>query len=114
MNGDDKSAIMGYSDDDTRTQLLQAAAAVPKQSTNNDKQNKKKRRTQSLPPPKRDSNAQVAQEKQDIMLTRMEERLQSLIEEGQAALTSKVELYELDEKEVAMRKAFAQRKKNSV
>ena len=99
-------------DDDTKTQLLQAA--IPKQSTNNDKQNKKKRRTQSLPPPKRDSNAQVAQEKQDIMLTRMEERLQSLIEEGQAALTSKVELYELDEKEVAMRKAFAQRKKNSV
>ena len=51
--------------------------------------------------------------KQDEMLSRMEERLQSLIEEGQAALTSKVELYELDENEIAMRKAFASRKKHS-
>ncbi|KAI9499625.1 hypothetical protein BDB00DRAFT_866488 [Zychaea mexicana] len=74
----------------------------------------KKRRTQSLPPPKTNPGAQAAQEKQDEMFARMEERLQSLIEEGQAALTSKVELYELDEKEIAMRRAFAARKKHSV
>ncbi|KAI7859076.1 hypothetical protein BDC45DRAFT_564562 [Circinella umbellata] len=113
INEDDKSDT-SMNDDPTTQLLQQVVTTLPKQSSNNDKQNKKKRRTQSLPPPKRDSNAQAAQEKQDIMLTRMEERLQSLIEEGQAALTSKVELYELDEKEVAMRKAFAQRKKNSV
>ncbi|KAI9275636.1 hypothetical protein BDA99DRAFT_555414 [Phascolomyces articulosus] len=92
---------------DPTTQLQ----AAPIQASN---KHNKKRRTQSLPPPKRNSNAQVAQEKQDEMLNRMEEQLQSLIEEGQAALTSKVELYELDEKEVAMRKAFSQRKKYSV
>ncbi|KAI8148880.1 hypothetical protein BJV82DRAFT_663230 [Fennellomyces sp. T-0311] len=73
----------------------------------------RKRRTQSLPPPKKSNDAQAAH-KEDEMLSRMEERLQSLIEEGQAALTSKVELYELDENEIAMRKAFAARKKYSV
>lgn len=53
--------------------------------------------------------AQVARQdkEDDEMFARMEERLQSLIQEGQAALTSKVELYELDENEIAMRKSFA-------
>lgn len=42
------------------------------------------------------------------MFTRMEEQLQSLIEQGQAALTSKAnDLEEMDDRELAMRKAFA-------
>lgn len=42
------------------------------------------------------------------MFTRMEEQLQSLIEQGQAALTSKAnDLEEMDDQELAMRKAFA-------
>lgn len=82
---------------------------------------KRKRRTQSMPPPPPPAQqhtfqgAQVArQEKEDNdeMFARMEERLQSLIQEGQAALTSKVELYELDENEITMRKSFAAARKN--
>lgn len=43
---------------------------------------------------------------EDEMLTRMEEQLQSLIEQGQAALTSQADMM-MDEQELAMRKAFA-------
>lgn len=49
-------------------------------------------------------------EKEDEALARMEERLQSLIEQGQAALSSKVELYDMDENEMAMRQAFTRSK----
>ena len=48
------------------------------------------------------------------MFNRMEERLQSLIEQGQAALSSRVDVNEhLDENEITMRRAFAARKKYS-
>lgn len=43
---------------------------------------------------------------EDEMFTRMEEQLQSLIEQGQAALTSQADMM-MDEQELAMRKAFA-------
>ncbi|KAI9322220.1 hypothetical protein BX666DRAFT_1873940 [Dichotomocladium elegans] len=61
-------------------------------------------------------SAQAAQQqqKEDEMIARMEERLQSLIEEGQAALSSRVELYDLDENEITMRKAFASGAKHTI
>lgn len=87
-----------------RTLLLQTSK-VPEST-------RSKKRTQSLPiAPANKQGAQDAQEKEDEMFARMEERLQSLIQEGQAALSSKVELYELDENEIAMRKSFAAAKK---
>lgn len=43
---------------------------------------------------------------EDEMFTRMEEQLQSLIEQGQAALTSHADMM-MDEQELTMRKAFA-------
>ncbi|KAG0176481.1 hypothetical protein DFQ28_011539 [Apophysomyces sp. BC1034] len=46
---------------------------------------------------------------EDEMFARMEERLQNLIQEGQAALSSIPEVYDMDEKEMAMRQAFAKR-----
>ncbi|KAJ8660929.1 hypothetical protein O0I10_003151 [Lichtheimia ornata] len=77
-----------------------------------------KRRTQSLPPAplniQNQHGAQDAHEKEDEMFNRMEERLQSLIEQGQAALSSRVDVDDhLDENEIAMRRAFAARKKYS-
>ncbi|KAI7879368.1 hypothetical protein K492DRAFT_208320 [Lichtheimia hyalospora FSU 10163] len=55
-----------------------------------------------------DTSGNDKERQDDEMFTRMEEQLQSLIEQGQAALTSKAnDLDELDDQELAMRKAFA-------
>ncbi|ORY96130.1 hypothetical protein BCR43DRAFT_491116 [Syncephalastrum racemosum] len=86
-------------------------------------QRSQQRRTQSMPnipggststststSSKTASDKSSKKEKEDETLARMEERLQSLIEQGQAALSSKVELYDMDENEMAMRQAFARSK----
>ncbi|KAJ8655652.1 hypothetical protein O0I10_008741 [Lichtheimia ornata] len=55
-----------------------------------------------------DTSVNDKEPQEDEMFTRMEEQLQSLIEQGQAALTSKAnDLEEMDDQELAMRKAFA-------
>lgn len=55
-----------------------------------------------------DTSVNDKEPQEDDMFTRMEEQLQSLIEQGQAALTSKAnDLEDMDDRELAMRKAFA-------
>ncbi|KAF7726245.1 hypothetical protein EC973_008955 [Apophysomyces ossiformis] len=72
-----------------------------------------KRRTQSLPNNPAAVQILMEKQKEDEMFARMQERLQSLIQQGQAALTSTaIEVYERDE--IAVRTAFSAKKKNSV
>ncbi|KAF7722689.1 hypothetical protein EC973_002852 [Apophysomyces ossiformis] len=55
------------------------------------------------------SDSEETKEIEDEMLARMEEQLQNLIQEGQAALSSIPEIEDMDEKEMAMRHAFSKR-----
>ncbi|KAL0083548.1 hypothetical protein J3Q64DRAFT_1822674 [Phycomyces blakesleeanus] len=102
------------SEHSTRTKLEKAvqhrkSQQLPQRLDINQKTKRDKRRTKSMP-----SNTLsgtqlrlLTEQETDETMARLEETVQSLIQQGQEALGSTVKLYEMDDNERNMRKAFA-------